>query len=249
VKLAWCRVSLAPLRQENNDQSEMVSQLLFGELVEVIESEFNWTKIRTYFDNYPAWMDTKQLIYLSEKEANRWLDGISLATDLFNELDTPWGKQFVPRGSFLPIDKEAEFRIGNHQFKIQNQQKNNLLTMQDFALSYLNTPYLWGGKGPLGIDCSGFTQQVFRFIGIQLPRDAYQQEELGQEIDFEDQQLGDLAFFSNEKGKIIHVGIVLADYQIIHASGWVRIDEFKEQGIWNHEHNKLSHNLHSIKRI
>jgi gamma-D-glutamyl-L-lysine dipeptidyl-peptidase len=127
--------------------------------------------------------------------------------------------------------------------------KQTISSWQEFALTYLNTPYLWGGKSPFGIDCSGFTQQVFRFKGINIPRDAYQQEELGILIEFDDVQEGDVAFFSNDKGKITHVGIILNDKQIIHASSWVRIDQLKYDGIYTSDTSEKTHQLASIKRI
>jgi cell wall-associated NlpC family hydrolase len=116
-------------------------------------------------------------------------------------------------------------------------------------LEYLNAPYLWGGKSIWGIDCSGFVQAIFRLHGYNLPRDAYEQAEIGTDISFEDCQENDLAYFSNASGKIIHVGILGKDRQIIHASGRIRIDELKEQGIWNEEYEKFSHTLVHIKRL
>jgi len=122
--------------------------------------------------------------------------------------------------------------------------------VSEIASLYLNAPYLWGGRSPLGIDCSGFTQVVFKAAGVRLPRDAYQQAEVGQTLGFvEEASEGDLAFFDNAEGKIIHVGIVLKDRFIIHASGKVRIDKLDHQGIFNRETGKYSHTLRVIKRI
>jgi cell wall-associated NlpC family hydrolase len=102
----------------------------------------------------------------------------------------------------------------------------------------------------LGIDCSGFTQNVFAVCGKSIPRDAYQQAELGDTIDFaEEAQEGDLAFFDNEEGRIIHVGMVLKDAKIIHASGRVRIDKLDHEGIYNAETKTYSHRLRIIKRL
>ena len=104
------------------------------------------------------------------------------------------------------------------------------------ALMYLNAPYLWGGRSPVGIDCSGFTQIVYRLQGVDLPRDAYQQAKVGTTLSFvEESEPGDLAFFDNNEGKIIHVGIILEDNHIVHASGKVRIDRIDQQGIFNTE--------------
>ena len=117
-------------------------------------------------------------------------------------------------------------------------------------MRYLNAPYLWGGRSPFGIDCSGFTQLVFKFAGIKLQRDAYQQGGQGSIINFiEEVQPGDLAFFSNDEGAIIHVGIMLKDNRIIHSSGKVRIDKIDHFGIYNAETKKHSHLLKLIKRM
>src|SRR6185295_13447288 len=99
-------------------------------------------------------------------------------------------------------------------------------------------------------DCSGFTQMVFKLCGIKLKRDAAQQAEQGMVVAAADQALaGDLAFFSNEEGKIVHTGIVLKDDRIIHSSGRVRIDNFDQMGIFNVQQNRYTHNLKVIKRV
>ncbi|MES2589107.1 MAG: C40 family peptidase [Bacteroidota bacterium] len=245
-KIAFCKVSISPLRKESSDASEMVSQLLFGELVEIEEVKNNWTKVTTFFDNYEAWTDTKHLIYLSEKEVNRHLDGLTIETTLIREIQTPWGNQFITRGAFIH-DEASDFNIGQNEFSFLNRIEEENFTLESYAKSYLNAPYLWGGKSPFGIDCSGFTQQVFRYFDKKIPRDAYQQAEHGMEIDFDDKLEGDLAFFSNSSGKITHVGIVLNDSQIIHASGQVKIDVLKKDGIYSFD--EKTHDLISIKRI
>jgi cell wall-associated NlpC family hydrolase len=109
---------------------------------------------------------------------------------------------------------------------------------------------LWGGKSPFGIDCSGFTQVVYKLNGYKLPRDANQQVNLGEPLSFvEEAEAGDLAFFDNEEGRIVHVGILLNNQSIIHASGYVRVDKFDHYGIFNQDTGKYSHTLRVIKRL
>ncbi|MGB0522571.1 MAG: C40 family peptidase, partial [Flammeovirgaceae bacterium] len=160
------------------------------------------------------------------------------------------GRQFISIGSVLPFYKDGQFTIGEDIFQLENAtatQSNDLLIT---AEAYMHTPYLWGGKSIFGIDCSGFVQQVFKAAkDIKLPRDAYQQAEHGQFVEYADATAGDLAFFENEKGRIIHVGILTDEREIIHASGRVKIDNFNPRGIISKETGKHTHKLSFIKRV
>jgi hypothetical protein len=250
VKLGYCKVSISPVRSENKDQSEIVSQLLFGEIIHIITIVGNWCKITTYADNYTGWIDVKHFKPLTEKECNRWLDGLGYENSIFRIISTPWGIQRIVKGSFVPFHENTTFNIGFDQFEFidfPSEEKAN--SIFDVAKEYLNSPYLWGGKTPFGIDCSGLTQVVFRFFGINLPRDASQQVECGMEVDFCDIELGDVAFFQNKEGRIIHVGILDGLNSIIHASGCVRIDRITSEGILNNETNEMTHYLNCIKRF
>lgn len=243
--LGFCLVSVAPIRKDPSDASEIVSQLLFGEPIEVLIFGEPWVKIRTIHDGYEGYVDIKQLLPLTNKEFKKWLKEFNFQAEKTHIIETPWGKQLTSMGSF--IGKESFFKIGPFEFchEISKIEK----TLTEISKDLLNTPYLWGGKSVFGIDCSGFTQLVFRLKGVNLPRDAYQQEDCGHSIDFEDIAIGDIAFFSNAQGKIIHVGIVIEKKKIIHASGRVRIDNLLKSGIYNDDYQKETHKLHSIKRI
>lgn len=248
MQYAFCRTAVSPLRKERSDASEMVSQLLFGEIAELVSSEGNWAQIRTFCDNYEGWTDSRHLLPLSTKEVSRWLDGIGILPEMVLTLHCPWGKQLITRGAFIPNDCPQSFNIGNYTFAFSDDGREKP-SLRDFALSYLNTPYLWGGKSPFGIDCSGFSQIVCRYAEKNIPRDAYQQCDLGLEIAFDEKEEGDLAFFHNDKHRITHVGVVLNEGRIIHASGWVRIDELKSDGIYKADSGEKTHDLFVIKRI
>ncbi len=249
-QLAYCTVSISPLRSEASDRSEMVSQLLFGEIVQIDEIQSPWCKISSYMDNYNGYIDLKHVHFLTEKEVNRWLDGIGILSDLHCRIQTPWGIQRIFKGAYIPFESCEAFNIGHHRFEfLDTPSYQRASNAYDQALNYLNTPYLWGGKTPYGIDCSGLTQMVFRFHEINLPRDASQQVDYGQSVSFEEIQTGDLAFFRNRDGKITHVGICHENGTIIHASGWVRIDKLNREGIIHSESGLQTHDLHCIKRM
>ena len=250
VKLAYCAVSVSPVRSEHRDASEIVTQLLFGEIVTVEEVAVPWCKIVTYSDNYTGYVDVKHLRYLSQKEVQRWLDGIGFQTALLQKITTPWGQQWTYRGSFMAADRTDDFKIGNDAFQISERiDEAHFMSPSDAASHYLNSPYLWGGKSPFGIDCSGLTQQVFRFFDINLPRDAAQQVECGALVDFHDRLENDLAFFVNSAGKVIHVGILCSDGSIIHAAGYVRRDTLTAEGIVHSETQTITHKLSEIRRM
>jgi gamma-D-glutamyl-L-lysine dipeptidyl-peptidase len=250
VRIGYCKVSISPLRAENRDQSEMVSQLLFGELLHVHEIVGAWCRITTYLDNYGGWMDLKHVVHLSDKEVKRWLDGIWYESDLLRVLNTPWGKQQIVRGSCVPFEEKLSFNIGSDLFQWEEPgRERSPSSIVDCAMGYLNSPYLWGGKSPFGLDCSGLVQLVFRFFEINLPRDAEDQFEHGKLIPVEEMEAGDVAFFQNAAKKIIHVGILNGEGGIVHASGCVRLDAITKEGIVHLQEGGITHHLVGIKRF
>lgn len=248
-----CNLANIPLRIEPSDRSELVSQVLFGEHFSILEKNLKWSKIRLAFDDYEGWIDNKQFQFITEEQYEQLSkDSIVLNSDLIeyiaapNNLLTP-----IPLGaslSFLNYEAINTEKFSFEGLKISGiKPKSNLINM---AFMYLNAPYLWGGKTPFGIDCSGFTQMVYKLNGYKLFRDASQQANQGEALSFiEESEPGDLAFFDNEEGNIIHVGIIMDDNYIIHASGKVRIDRLDHLGIYNADVNKHTHKLRVIKKI
>lgn len=234
---AICNVSVAPVRAESSDKAEIVTQLLFGESLSVLEIVNNWTKIKIDYDDYEGWMDTKQYSLVSKEYLeNRKMN---LITENFQSHILEDGKILLSMGS------EVDFETISTQ-KSEDVRQNMIATAKEL----LNVPYLWGGKSFFGIDCSGFSQLVYKLNGKKIPRDACQQSDLGQVLDFvEESQAGDLAFFENSEGRIIHVGIMLNSHQIIHAHGKVRIDELDSTGIFNKEKNTHTHKLRFVKNL
>jgi hypothetical protein len=248
-----CNLAVIPLRLEPSDRSEIVSQVLFGEHFEIHETQKQWRKIKLHFDQYEGWIDEKQFQLLSTEEYKALAElPLALNGDLV-EYITYSTNQLLPITlgaslAFLTVDSiNRQGYSFDGQIYTGVQSKKNLL---ETAFLYLNAPYLWGGKTPFGIDCSGFTQMVYKLNGYSLLRDAAQQATQGVPLSFiEESEAGDLAFFDNEEGKIIHVGLIMDDNYIIHASGKVRVDRLDHLGIYNAELNKHTHKLRVIKKI
>ncbi|MFY7845285.1 NlpC/P60 family protein [Chryseobacterium gambrini] len=232
-----CVVTVAPVRAEGSDRAEIVTEILFGESADILEVNKNWTRIKMHYDGYEGWMDTKQLKpvtdeYLAKRK-------VTVVTEDFSSVLMNDGKTLLSMGSEVEFPAVASRR--SHDVR-----ESIALTAKEF----LNVPYLWGGKSFFAVDCSGFTQLVYKVHDIKLPRDTSQQVEVGESLSFvEESQPGDLAFFENPEGKIIHVGIMLDNQRIIHASGKVRIDTLDSTGIFNKEMNKHTHKLRVIKSL
>ncbi|WP_372745024.1 NlpC/P60 family protein [Lutibacter sp.] len=250
-----CNLSIIPLRIEPNDASEMVSQLLFGEHFKVLETRKNWSKIRIAFDNYEGWIDKKQYEEISEETFNTIENSVTVLTADIIDFATKSDQSFltIPMGSCLPFYKQQKLTINNTNYVYEGKIFNEKLpkaAIVEIAYNFLNTPYLWGGKSAFGIDCSGFTQMVYKLCGYKLLRDASQQATQGEVLSFiEESEPGDLAFFDNSEGVITHVGIIMNDNYIIHAHGKVRIDRIDHSGIFNIDYQKHSHKLRVIKKI
>ncbi len=258
MQFGICLLSLVPCRREPSGTSEMVTQLLFGEHYSVTDQKEDWLKIITGPDQYECWISAKQHAPLSQKtfEALHATpqqyagDLIQIITDEAKEIRFP-----VTLGCVLPFLQKDKITIDDRTFIYEGtaqkaDQKGNASQLLQTAFLLLNAPYLWGGRGPFGIDCSGFTQLIYKLNGYNLPRDAYQQVNLGEPLSFvEEAQAGDLAFFDNEEGRIVHVGIVIDQQQILHASGNVRIDRYDHYGIFNGDTGRYSHSMRVIKRL
>lgn len=231
----------------------MVTQLLFGETYELLEVLEKWTKVRLDADGYECWVDNKQITPINEEEHSRLRSSSPFkSANLLSTLDCPTGKIILPMGASLWGLSKGAINIAGVEYPFSGEAIDSSLkrrsTIPNLSHQFLNTPYLWGGRSPAGMDCSGFTQFVFSMAGIQLPRDAYQQAECGQPVELTDAAPCDLAFFRNDQGRITHVGIVLQDNTIIHASGRVRIDQLNSAGILTEE-GQLTHSLAHISRI
>ena len=245
---AICHLGIVPIRAEPSDKSEMVSQVLYGDFFKVLEKRKSWSKVRIAFDGYEGWIDNKQYQEISEEHYYKINSENLILNDDIVEFVTDQDKKLhtIPIGSVL-----NGINLLNHLFEGSTisgkKEKKEILNT---AFLYLNSPYLWGGKTPFGIDCSGFTQMVYKLNGHKLKRDASQQARQGTALSFiEESNPGDLAFFDNGEGEIIHVGLIMENNYIIHAHGKVRIDRLDHTGIFDAERNVHTHKLRVIKKI
>lgn len=250
-------MSIVPVRAAAADQSEQVTQLLFGDhytIIDVSESG-KWLKIKIYFDDYEGWIDAKQHYPVSD-EYYEQINNSDYKITLDYTSNILFKKKLINIviGSVLPIATNELFKMEeqlafNGDAKSLNQRRE-FDFIKVIAFRYINSPYLWGGKSPFGIDCSGFVQQVFKIAGYRLQRDARKQAVQGEKVDgLEQASPGDLLYFSNNEGRINHVGILLEDNEVIHASGQVKVDKVDEKGIYSENDELYTHQLAAIRRV
>ena len=236
------------MRAEPKDTSELVSQVIYGESFKIIEQRANWSLIKLSFDNYKGWIDNKQLVEISETVYDSTISEANIySSDLieFIQINNK-GLLTIPFGSTLNSIKLFDHSFDGNTTKTIQPKENLVKT----SLLFINSPYLWGGRTPFGIDCSGFTQIIYKINGYKIDRDAKDQVNLGVSLSFiEESDPGDLAFFDNKEGDIVHVGIIMKDNHIIHAHGQVRIDRLDQTGIYNVDTKKHTHKLRVIKKI
>ncbi|MCC8174784.1 MAG: C40 family peptidase [Odoribacter sp.] len=253
-------MSIVPMRRECSEKSEMVSQVLFGEIFQILELTDKWAYIQLLHDEYKGWIDRNIFKSVSEEYLKNYQEDSNFFThEVFNIVvkEGEYGNKLLVPGSVLPFyePQTRSFKIGEDNYtlttNLKDREDTNLRNLIiENALKYYNAPYLWGGRSPYGIDCSGLTQMVYRLAGIYISRDASQQVKMGEDLSFVEEALpGDLAFFGDDMGVITHVGIIWQCNRIIHASGKVRIDNIDHQGIFSEEMKRYTHQLKIIKRL
>ncbi len=252
IAYALMYLTIAPLRVEPNHRSEMSSQVLFGEALVIKKYQDDWAFVEIAQDTYQGWIEKSQLTVISKEYFEKYQsqEKVKLVSDFWENQKL---KLRLIKGSTLPSYQDQTFTYKNSQkVPIKTSVIKGVKdrgSLVETAILYLGAPYLWGGKTMMGIDCSGFSQIVYFLNGVQIARDASQQAVQGVHVPFlQEAQAGDLAFFDNEEGNITHVGILLYDGQIIHAShGRVKIDRIDQEGILNEELMRYTHKLRLIK--
>lgn len=249
---------LIPVRKEASDKSEMVTQFLFGERVEVCDDTPKWLRLRSLEDGYTGWADRRMLTGAGRVDAAAGMGPVSRVYTPFAYLESEEDSCYLPMGSILRNydPEEKVIRAGGKKYTVVSgliksfpgtASPEDFLSLADLLL---NAPYLWGGRSCMGIDCSGLVQLIGGLCGVMLPRDACDQAACGTSVTETDEaKIGDLVFFKNAEGRVIHVGICRENHTLIHASGEVRVDRWDSTGIFRADIGEYTHRLHSIKRI
>ena len=251
---------IVPMRTEPREDSEMSSQILFGEHYTIIKERNRWCRVKLAFDGSEGWIDRKMVNEIDQKGYNQFSElPFHVVTDIVSKvnIDKQTDSFYIVAGSTLPQFRSSarSFKFGKLRYRLKVPRKKMSLVslraqMIKNALQYYNVPFLWGGRSPFGIDCSGFVQVIYKMAGLTLPRYAADQALLGENLSFVEEALpGDLAFFDNEDGAIVHVGIIWEDKKIIHVSGKVRIDKVDQFGIYNVETHRYTHQMRLMRRI
>ncbi|MCE5204860.1 MAG: C40 family peptidase [Porphyromonadaceae bacterium] len=248
--------SAGTLRAEPRYGAELVSQALLGMPVRILERKGGWRRVQTP-DRYIGWMNGS-VVPMTDTQWQQYLKLPKvIVTSLYVRSFEDTNKEALPvsdlvagdmlvmkpaKGEFYQVqypDGREAFVKKSDVMTVSDWLKNNRLTGESIvntAKQLLGVPYLWGGTSTKGMDCSGFTKQVYWMHGIVLARDASQQVRYGRLIDetsdFSNVLPGDLVFFGtkatadNPKERVVHVGIYIGDRRFIHASDYIRINSF-----------------------
>lgn len=222
----YVHVPFVAMRERPAFQSKVVSQALFGEEVQVQEKEDDWLLISTP-DRYLGWVPLSSIIKRSEPYSKD-LEVTRLSAHIYAVPDTEYGPLMtVPHGSKVSLLDDRDPRWMQIQLLDENRafiQKGDVqgevFELCSFSKKFLGLPYTWGGRSSFGFDCSGYVQMLYSRLGVQLPRDAWQQilDPRCKPVECSQLKLGDLIFWGKSREEIKHVGMSLGAHSFIHTS-------------------------------
>jgi len=231
ARRATIRVGVADVRSEPTDDAERVTQGLFGEEVDSLETTDAWRRVQLVADGYVGWVRDRAIELsggLPREPTHR------VVSDHANAFETPGDRLVMrlPMGATLSVVAEAGDWVevlGCRDRTMWVRRADTLPLGEPLARSgalerfrlLIGVPYLWGGRTPWGFDCSGLSQAFMKERGIAVPRDADQQWAAGTARRGQPQQ-GDLLFFSvpgSNARTVDHVAIALGGQSFLHASG------------------------------
>jgi cell wall-associated NlpC family hydrolase len=251
-------VTSVPMRIEPSEKAEMVNQLLFGDLFEILKVKKNWLLIRSCFDFYEGYVSVSSVEIINYKQYKKLITNNSFISKSYSQAviqSKNKERVIVTAGSTIPgFNGKSSFKIAGKSYRFKGRPTKfdflNRESLVNCAIQFKNSPYLWGGRTPFGFDCSGFTQIVYKLCGFKIPRDCSKQVREGDVVTWViEGKPGDLAFFQNNEGLINHVGILMGEGKIIHCSGKVRIDFIDHEGIINCDTKRYTHQLRVVKNL
>ncbi len=252
-------VAALDLRRRPDHRSELKSQLLTGEVVrrQATSGDGQWWRVENLTDGYRGWVRSWGLVGVADSEARRWSRmATARAARCYAEIRRArgsgavisplfWNGRVIPRGrsgrwTLVELPDGRRGWVESGALSPGRRRPPSLLRRLE---DLLGLPYLWGGRTPLGFDCSGFVQQVLAEQGIRLPRDADDQYRAVRPLGRSSRpKIGDLVFFGPRRGRLTHVGLVLGEDRFVHAHGWVKIGSF------DHRNELYDNELSVLKR-
>lgn len=269
-KYAIINNSVANIRSKPKHSAELGTQALLGMGVKVLKilGDFYWIQTP---DGYISWVDHGGVVLMNEKDYQKWMDSDKII--YLKTVGNVYSEESSESRTLSDIVLGSQLKllnIGTHFFKVEYPDKRIGFIKNDeaelyktwikdlqpsgelienYALKFLGSPYLWGGTSTKGMDCSGFTKTVYLLNGYIIPRDASQQINAGENIDpnlnFDNLEKGDLMFFGTKatetkKQRVTHVGIWLGNDkgEFIHSSKQVRLSSIDPSSNYFDKKNK-----------